>query len=540
MSGNGGDNRRAAPGYLVAGRYRLLRRIGSGGMGSVWLANDQLLAREVALKQITPTPGSSQAQAEEQKQRFLREGRIAARLTHPHAIAMYDVAVEAGEPWLVMEYLPSRSLATVLANGATLPADEVAQIGAQLADALAAAHGAGIVHRDVKPGNVLIADAGPAEGTVKITDFGISRAHGDVALTQTGIINGTPAYLAPEVARGHDPTEASDVFALAATLFTAVEGTPPFGLDPNPMALLHRVAAGEIDQPHHAGAMTSTLLWMLEPDPARRPTMPQARDELARVAAGRGGDTRSVLSARTSVAAAPSSPPPPTARYAPVTDPQDGRTSAQPGPRRGRRVLGVAVAAVLVAAGVALAVSLGSDDTSTGASPTAAPAAAATSAPATPVPATSTTATKAATTTAESSTPTTTTPEPTTTTPAPTTTPPPATTAAAAASGDAAQALVRDYYGMLPADTQAAWSRLGPGLQAQGFGSFNSFWKGFRDISLTSASSPDNGATVLVDVVFTRPNGSTVAETHRLQMSTGPDGAPVIDSDTLVSSRSGR
>ncbi|MDQ2852578.1 MAG: serine/threonine protein kinase, partial [Actinomycetota bacterium] len=280
MADQTSGNRSQAPGYLVAGRYRLISRISRGGMGAVWLARDDLLGREVALKQVLPQPGADATQAGEQRERSLREGRIAARLTHPHVIAMYDVALDGGEPWLVMEYLPSQSLAAVLKARGPLPAAEVARIGAQLSDALAAAHQVGIVHRDVKPGNVLIAEGGDGSQTVKITDFGISHAYGDVTLTQTGILHGTPAYLAPEVARGGDPTPASDVFSLGATLFTAVEGSPPFGFGDNTIALLHRVARGEVTSPQRAGPMTTTLLHMLEPNPEHRLTMSQARNEL--------------------------------------------------------------------------------------------------------------------------------------------------------------------------------------------------------------------------------------------------------------------
>ena len=140
-----------APGRLVAGRYRLQSQFGGGGMGTVWLALDELLGRQVAIKQVLSPTGSDDAQIDEQRQRALREGRIAARLSHPHAISVYDVALEHGQPWLVMEYLPSRSLAAVLTEDGVLRTDVVAQIGAQVADALAATHAAGIVHRDVKP-----------------------------------------------------------------------------------------------------------------------------------------------------------------------------------------------------------------------------------------------------------------------------------------------------------------------------------------------------------------------------------------------------
>src|SRR3954464_9811561 len=220
-----------APGRLVCGRYRLHQQIGGGGMGAVWRPRDELLGRQVAIKQVLPPTGANAEAIDQLRQRALREGRIAARLSHPHAISVYDVAVEGGQPWLVMEYLPSRSLAAVLAEDGVLRVDQVAQIGAQVADALAATHAAGIVHRDVKPANILIGEGGRVEGLVKITDFGISHASGDVTLTQTGQITGTPAFLAPEVAQGQEMTEASDVFSLGATLYTSIEGQPPFGME---------------------------------------------------------------------------------------------------------------------------------------------------------------------------------------------------------------------------------------------------------------------------------------------------------------------
>src|SRR5690606_19920511 len=206
----------------IGGRYRLDERIGAGAMGAVWRATDELLNRTVAVKELLaaaapPTAAGNDA-LEESRQRLLREGRIGARMQHPHVISMFDVVVHDDRPWLVMEYLPSRSLAAILAEKGSLPQEEVGAIGRQVADARAAAHVAGVTHRDVKPGNVLIAD----DGRVKLTDFGVSRAVDDVQLTRTGLIAGTPAYLAPEVARGLTPTAASDVFALGATLYAAV------------------------------------------------------------------------------------------------------------------------------------------------------------------------------------------------------------------------------------------------------------------------------------------------------------------------------
>ncbi|TDQ05856.1 serine/threonine-protein kinase [Labedaea rhizosphaerae] len=268
---------------LVAGRYRLGDRIGSGAMGVVWQAHDERLHRTVALKQLLLQPGLSAAASEEARQRCMREGRIAARLQHPNAITVYDVAEHDGEPWLVMEYLPSRSLATVLAERSTLSVEEAARIGTEVAAALSAAHTAGIVHRDVKPANVLLGD----DGTVKITDFGISRATGDVTVTATGMLAGTPAYLAPEVAKGETPTPAADVFSLGSTLYTAVEGHSPFGLSENTLALLHAVAAGKITPPRQAGPMTALLMRLLRTDPRERPSMPVVKDALADLAAGR-------------------------------------------------------------------------------------------------------------------------------------------------------------------------------------------------------------------------------------------------------------
>ncbi|MEV0678445.1 serine/threonine-protein kinase [Actinosynnema sp. NPDC050436] len=296
-------------GRLVAGRYRLGHRIGSGAMGIVWQAHDERLHRTVAVKQLLLQPGLAEADTDEAKRRAMREGRIAARLQHPHAIAVYDVAEDDGQPWLVMEYLPSKSLSTVLSERGTLPPRDVASIGSQVASALAAAHVAGIVHRDIKPGNVLLGN----EGTVKITDFGISRATGDVTVTATGMLAGTPAYLAPEVAKGYDPGPPSDVFSLGSTLYAAIEGMPPFGLNENTIALLHQVASGKVTPPKQAGPLTALLMRLLRAEPEDRPTMAEAKEALAAVAAGRAAPEFPVALPQTH---------PPSWQGAPVQQPQ--------------------------------------------------------------------------------------------------------------------------------------------------------------------------------------------------------------------------
>jgi len=205
------------PGYRVAGRYRLLSRLGGGGMGAVWLATDERLGREVAVKQVVLPPGVDPAVAAEHRARTMREGRIAARVSHPHAISVYDVAEDGGQPWLVMEHLPSRSLADVLSADGVLPVQQVAQIGAQLADALVATHAAGIVHRDVKPGNVLVGQGDRLEGLVKITDFGNGecfRMAWEKEAHMTAGLCGSAPYIAPEeyVDKEFDP-RAVDVWA---------------------------------------------------------------------------------------------------------------------------------------------------------------------------------------------------------------------------------------------------------------------------------------------------------------------------------------
>ena len=209
---------------LIAGRYRLISEVGRGAMGVVWLARDERLGRTVAVKELRPGVGLSGTQVQHSYLRARREARIAASLHHPHAVAVYDVAEHDERPYLVMEYVPSRSLAEVLIERTVLTSAEAAGIGEQLASALVAAHKVGITHRDVKPANILMTESGDA----KLTDFGISRITGDVTVTATGEMLGTPAYVAPEIAQGRPASAASDVFSLGATLVFAATGHAPY------------------------------------------------------------------------------------------------------------------------------------------------------------------------------------------------------------------------------------------------------------------------------------------------------------------------
>ncbi|WP_415041173.1 serine/threonine-protein kinase [Gordonia sp. (in: high G+C Gram-positive bacteria)] len=252
-------------------------------MSSVWLGKDQLLGRDVAVKQVISLEGMPEADAEAVRGKALHEGRVASKLAHRHAIAVYDVILDRGTPWLVMEYMPSRNVAQILHVTEHLDPIDAAQIGAQVASAAADAHEAGVIHRDIKPGNILIANTGRDAGLVKLTDFGIAQFKDED--DDGDLISGTPAYFAPEVARGAAPSEASDVYSLGSTIYTMVEGVPPFGMSEDVGALLDSVARARIRPPEQAGPLHDVLLSMLTPSPAKRPTMAQVRDELAVIAA---------------------------------------------------------------------------------------------------------------------------------------------------------------------------------------------------------------------------------------------------------------
>ena len=537
---------------LVAGRYRLQSRLGGGGMGTVWLARDELLGRDVALKQVIPPVTVDETAARQQRERALREGRIAARLSHPHAISVYDVALEDDQPWLVMEYLPSRSLAEVLTEDGLLREDQAAQVGAQVADALAATHAAGIVHRDVKPSNVLIGQGGRVDGLVKITDFGISHASGDVTLTQTGQITGTPAYLAPEVAQGYEPGPPSDVFSLGSTLYTCLEGEPPFGVAGNSLQQLHRVAAGEITPPRRCGSLTGPLLRMLSADPRDRPAMTEVRDELAQLVAGSNGDTTTVLMARTDLArpgrssptrqfapaaVLPDTPSAPAA--APVGTPRTQTPAPPPTPPRRR----VSRTAVLAAAVLALLAGLVLFWTLVLADPadddTAAPQPPTSSAPAeTPsgTPAGTPSETPEETDGGEVE-------EPAET---PAATSAPVETGDGDGDGDAtidaasAEEYLDEYHELVFEDPAAAYGQAGPTLRnAISLEGFRGYWDDFTDTTISDVQVEDGGSTALATMEFEFPDGTSQVERHRFTFIQ-QDGRLVLDSDVFVELLQGR
>ncbi|MCW2679175.1 MAG: hypothetical protein JWM62_576, partial [Frankiales bacterium] len=267
---------------VVAGRYRLVAPLGSGGMGTVWRAEDLVLGREVAVKEVTFPPGLSDGDRQVLRERTRREARAAARLDHPSAVTVYDVVEEADKPYLVLEYVEARTLAEVVRTDGPLSPQRTAEVGLALLGALEAAHKQGIVHRDVKPSNVLVRD----DGRVVLTDFGIATATGDSTITHTGLLLGSPAYIAPERARGQTPGPPSDLWSLGATLFTSVEGKPPYD-GGEPLLTVTAVVTGDHAPYLAAGALEPLIEGLLEKDPTKRLAAPAARRLLKQVAASR-------------------------------------------------------------------------------------------------------------------------------------------------------------------------------------------------------------------------------------------------------------
>ncbi|MGH3379403.1 MAG: serine/threonine-protein kinase, partial [Actinoallomurus sp.] len=256
---------------LLSGRYRLIEQIGRGGMGTVWWAHDEVEDREVAVKEMHLPPGLGHRERMNLLRRTDREALAAGRLRHPGLIAVYDMVIEDSRPWLIMEYVAARSLEDVFVDDGPISPERVARIGVQLLAALRAAHAAGIVHRDVKPSNVLL----ETSGRVVLTDFGIATYEGATTLTQTGTFMGSPAYVAPEVARGEPAAASSDLWSLGATLYAAVEGRPPYDHE-TAMATLSALVTSEPDPPVRSGPLRPVLGGLLTKDPARRLTAERA------------------------------------------------------------------------------------------------------------------------------------------------------------------------------------------------------------------------------------------------------------------------
>lgn len=352
-----------AMGRTIAGRYRLLDQLGRGGMGIVWRAHDEVLDRYVAVKEVTFPDGVSDQEREVLRERTRREGRAAARLDHPSAVTVYDVAEQDGTPFLVMELVEARTLSDTISSDGPLSPRRAAEVGLAVLGALEAAHAWGIVHRDVKPANVLLRP----DGRVVLTDFGIATFSGDSSLTSTGLVLGSPSYIAPERARGEQPGPPSDLWSLGATLFTAVEGRPAYDKG-EPLVTLAAVITGEHEPFERSGPLAPVLDGLLNKDPLLRFDASRARAGLRSVlamdvatvvapvpAASRAAPGRSDRTQALSLGAVAHE-----VQHAPRLPPR-----LTPGPARGRsRIPVIGGAAALVAAVVLVLVSLPGQDTS--------------------------------------------------------------------------------------------------------------------------------------------------------------------------------
>ncbi|HET6860413.1 MAG TPA: serine/threonine-protein kinase [Streptomyces sp.] len=351
----GGSSVSEEPGNerVIAGRYRLLSPLGEGGMGVVWRARDDLLGREVAVKEVRAPAGLGGTDGQRLYARLEREAWAAARISHRNVITVYDVANEEGRPWIVMELVRGLTLSDVLDAEGPMPPQRAARIGVEILAALRAAHEAGVLHRDVKPGNVLIAN----DGRVVLTDFGIALVEGSSALTMTGELIGSPEFLAPERAMGHRPGPESDLWSLGVLLYAAVEGNSPFRQE-TPLSTLRAVVDERLPPPHRAGALTPVLDGLLRKDPAERMSAGEAARMLRIVAAGGAPGTGATPVmpgpySPTVTASTPSASPMPTPYGAPTPTPQyspaaSGATTATTGPDRRRRVNLVLVGAIVL------------------------------------------------------------------------------------------------------------------------------------------------------------------------------------------------
>jgi hypothetical protein len=267
---------------IAHGRYHLLSQIGRGGMGQVWRARDETLGREVAVKEVIFPDTPSDAERSAMRTRVIREARASARIAHPGVVTVYDVLQEEGRAYIVMELLQGRSLADRVKAEGPLEPKEAARVGAELLHILRAAHAQGIVHRDVKPANVLLAET----GEVKLADFGIASMRDEASITLTGQVFGSPHYMSPEQAAGARSGPATDLWGLGATLFYAVEGRRPFQ-GTHPLSVLNAVLHEDMPEPRRAGPLAPVINGLLRKDADERVTDEEAAQMLAEVAAGK-------------------------------------------------------------------------------------------------------------------------------------------------------------------------------------------------------------------------------------------------------------
>lgn len=475
---------------IVADRYELLRPVGRGGTGTVWLARDRVLHRRVALKEIRGLPGEDGGQARAARQ----EARSAAALNHPNVVAVHDVIDHEGVPWLVMEYVDGPALSTAVGDRGPMTPQGAANLGAQLAGALSAAHQAGIIHRDIKPANVLLDGGRP-----KVGDFGIARlrttdavpteAHDEtetVVREPAGTVTGTPSYMAPEIAVGGEPDEASDVWALGATLYYAVEGREAYPGQGSSAATLESVTTQAPPAPHRAGPLQPVLADMLSRNPASRGTMHGARLRLERIAAG-----------------GPASEPP--AGPVPHTP---GRT---PTARRSGAVVAAIIGAiVLVAAALVAAVALlGGSLPGGDADPVSAPSTATESAPSPseeepgqeqPTTVTTTSTATSSPSSSETSSP---------------------SSSEANYPSDEVRSFVTDHYAETTTDQDAAWANLTPEMQQtyDDRAAYDEYWGGHALVEPSRIEVDEKTGALGVTLTFHDGDGDTATKRVNLHVT---------------------
>ena len=490
---------------MIAGRYTLEREVGRGGMGVVWLGRDEVLGRPVAIKRVGMFPGNSQADVD----RAAREARLAATLSHPNVVAVFDLATDGDQHWLVMEYVEGDNLSRAVRDEGPLPPEQAGELLGRAADALAAAHAEGIVHRDVKPSNLLVT----RDGQVKLTDFGIARGDTEKSLTQTGLITGSPAYIAPEVAGGSSATTASDVWSLGATLYYALAGTPPYEATDNVLGTLFKIVHEDPPRLADAGHLAPVLEATMHKDPAGRWTMAQVRDFLLAGPSAANEDTARMAPVpaavpteesrdshgepeHTAIFAAPVADPEPTAASAPVaaTSPPDAppRTSEpatgpagdggrRRSPLRSGALLPLLLGLVLVAVIGWIIWSLWPGD------PQGTPTANQTQ--------------QSSPSKAES--------------PSPSKSP-----SQSEPSAEEMSAFVEDYLSTVTSDPETTWNQLTPGFQeaSGGFESYSGFWGGIESATPSNVQADPEAMTVSYSVDYVEQGGGTSSDQVTLEL----------------------